>query len=78
MNPDDSPIRVFKITPENREVLSRLVVQGYVGKACTICGHVLESVEDIVERQPVRSNTPPAEVDLACGACWTAQGSHAH
>lgn len=47
----------------------RLVLASYVGKSCIVCKHVYESVDDIIERDPVRA-TKEVNFDLACADCW--------
>lgn len=47
-----------------------LALSNYVEQSCVYCGHVYDSVEDIIKREAVRANEPPANITLACKACY--------
>lgn len=61
---------VVPLTKANRPAVFVIAVEAYIGFVCTVCGHAYTDYDDIMSRNPVRSNAPPNEMQLACGECW--------
>lgn len=55
---------------DDEHPLFRVSLLPYVGMACKICGHEYISIDDILERNPVRADE---EFNLACEKCWNTE-----
>lgn len=58
--------KLVKITDENRPALYAHALSKYVGKKCKYCGHVYQSVDEIIEKDIVRAG----KSEYACHSCW--------
>ena len=58
--------KLIKVTDENRTGLYEHALQKYIGEKCKYCGHVYQSVKEIIERDIVRAGRR----EYACRACW--------
>jgi 5-methylcytosine-specific restriction endonuclease McrA len=48
----------------------RMALSMYVGELCTECGHKFDSVDDIIERDPVCSKKDENGLRFACRECF--------
>lgn len=49
----------------------RIALANYVGECCSKCGHKFSSIEDIIKRDPTRSNKDEGGLKFACKQCYT-------
>lgn len=58
---------IVPLDQKDRKSISDFMMSQYIGKACTLCGHQFESMEDIDSRNIVKSDHDGGS---ACLACW--------
>jgi hypothetical protein len=58
--------KLVKVTDENRQGLYEHALSKYIGEKCKFCGHVYQSVKEIIDRDLVRAG----EREYACHTCW--------